>query len=100
MKPNFHPLSRSVYYSSRMYPSLPPIYNGLATGIDGAAFEEVLQGPAQLVTVAEVVVENPFFYIGPVLSSDHYDFHGNHPLSFKISDFGFRIKNNKKLIKD
>jgi hypothetical protein len=64
-----------------MCPSLPPIYYGLASGIDGAALEKVLHGAAELVAVTEVIVQDPFFYIDPALSPYLYDFHGDHPLS-------------------
>ena len=61
-----------------MLPSFPPIYDSLATGIDGTAFDKVSHGFTQIVTIAEVVVEHPFFRIDPVPSPDPYDFHGNH----------------------
>jgi hypothetical protein len=79
----FHPLPSSVRYLSRMRPSLPPINNSLTIGIDDTASEEVFQGFFfQLLTVAEVVIQHPLFYLDPILSLEPYDFHGNHPPSF------------------
>jgi len=65
-----------------MCPSLPPNDNGFAVGIDNTTFEELFQGSLQLVSITEVVVQDPLLHIDPVPSPDLYDFHGNHPLSF------------------
>ena len=81
IKPSFHPLPSSVRYLSRMCPSLSPNDNGFAIGIDNATLEEFFQGSPQLVSIAKVVVQDPFLHINPVPSPDLYDFHGNHPLS-------------------
>jgi hypothetical protein len=67
-----------------MCPSLSPNNNGFAIGIDNATLEELFQGSPQLVSIAKVVVQDPFLHINPVPSPDLYDFHGNHPLSFWI----------------
>jgi hypothetical protein len=88
IKPSFHPLPSSVRYLSRMCPSLSPNDNGFAIGIDNATLEEFFQGSPQLVSIAKVVVQDPFLHINPVPSPDLYDFHGNHPLSLWIADFG------------
>ena len=85
----FHPLPSSVRYLSRMRPSLPPIDNRFATGIDDAALAKVFHGFVQLIAIGKVIVENPLFNIDPIFSLNPYDFHGNHPLS--IADFRFRI---------
>ena len=78
-----------------MCPWLSPNYNGFAIGIDNAALEELFQGFPQLVSIAEVVIQDPFLHIDPVPSPDLYDFHGNHPLSLRIWEFGLRIEKNK-----
>lgn len=100
IKPSFHPLPSSVRYLSRMCPSLSPNDNGFAIGIDNATLEELFQGSPQLVSIAKVVVQDPFLHINPVPSPDLYDFHGNHPLSLWISDCRLRIENNKILSKN
>jgi hypothetical protein len=78
-----------------MCPSLSPNDNGFAIGIDNATLEELFQGSSQLVSIAKVVVQDPFLHINPVPSPDLYDFHGNHPLSLWILDCGLRIEKNK-----
>jgi len=65
-----------------MRPSLLPVNSGFTIGIDDTASEEVFDGFfSQLLTVAEVVIQHPLFYLDPILSLEPYDFHGNHPLS-------------------
>ena len=65
-----------------MRPSLPPINNSPTIGIDNTASEEVFYGFFfQLLTVAEIVIQHPLFYLDPILSLEPYDFHCNHPLS-------------------
>ena len=83
------PLLRCVGCLSRMRPSLPPIDNSLATGIDDAALAKVFHGFVQLIAIGKVIVENPLFYIDPIFSLNPYDFHGNHPPS--IVDFRLQI---------
>jgi hypothetical protein len=83
-----------------MCPSLSPNDNGFAIGIDNATLEEFFQGSPQLVSIAKVVVQDPFLHINPVPSPDLYDFHGNHPLSLWIADCGLRIEKNKTLVKN
>ena len=100
IKPSFHPLPSSVRYLSRMCPSLSPNDNGFAIGIDNATLEELFQGSPQLVSIAKVVVQDPFLHINPVPSPDLYDFHGNHPLSLWIAEFGLQIENDKMLSKN
>ena len=100
IKPSFHPLPSSVRHLSRMCPWLSPNNNGFAIGIDNAALEELFQGFPQLVSIAKVVIQDPFLHIDPVPSPDLYDFHGNHPLSLWISDSGLRIENKKTLNKN
>ncbi len=73
-----------------MCPSLSPNDNGFAIGIDNATLEEFFQGSPQLVSIAKVVVQDPFLHINPVPSPDLYDFHGNHPPL--IVDFGFVLR--------
>ena len=62
-------------------PSLSSIDYCLATGIDCATLDKVFHGSTQIITITEVVVEDPLFRIDPVSSLDLNDFHGDHPLS-------------------
>ena len=75
------PLLRRVGCSSRVRPSLPPVDNRLATGIDDAALTKVFHGFVQLIAIGKVIVENSLFNIDPISSLNPYDFHGNHPPS-------------------
>ena len=91
IKPSFHPLPSSVRYLSRMCPYLSPYNDGFAIGIDNATLEELPQGFPQLLSIRKVVIQDSFLYIDPVPSPDLYDFHGDHPLSLRIAEFGLRI---------
>ena len=64
-----------------MRPSLPPIDDCFSAGIDGTALEEFFHRASYLLAIREKVIQNTFLHIDPVLSSNPYYFHGDHPLS-------------------